>query len=89
MARPRFLATKDLGVAFRTNHVVNPLERGRIAFRTDDIAAFKRRLEAKNIPYSDYGRWAMNGWHQIFFYDPEGNGIEVHQDMNEGPAFGE
>jgi catechol-2,3-dioxygenase len=21
----------------------------------------------------------MNGWHQIFFYDPEGNIIEVHQ----------
>jgi glyoxylase I family protein len=77
------LATKDLGVAFRTNHIVNPLERGHIAFRTDDIAAFKRRLEAKNIPYSDYGQWAMNGWHQIFFYDPEGNVIEVHQDMNE------
>ena len=60
------LATKDHGVAFRT----------------DDIAAFKRRLEANNIPYSDYGQWAMNGWHQIFFYDPEGNVIEVHQDMN-------
>ena len=77
------LATKDLGVGFRTDHVVNPLERGHIAFRTDDIAAFKRRLEEKNIPYSDYGQWAMNGWHQIFFYDPEGNVIEVHQDMNE------
>jgi len=24
----------------------------------------------------------MNGWHQIFFYDPEGNVIEVHEDMN-------
>jgi len=21
----------------------------------------------------------MSGWHQIFFYDPEGNVIEVHQ----------
>src|SRR5690348_6495579 len=76
------LATKDLGVGFRTNHFVNPLERGHIAFRTDDIAAFKKRLEERNIPYSDYGQWAMNGWHQIFFYDPEGNVIEVHQDMN-------
>jgi glyoxylase I family protein len=53
-----------------------------IGFRTDDIAAFKQRLEEKNIAYSDYGQWAMNGWHQIFFYDPEGNVIEVHQDMN-------
>ena len=77
------LATKDLGVGFRTNHAVNPLERGHIAFRTDDIEAFKNRLEQKGIPYSDYGRWAMNGWYQVFFYDPEGNVIEVHQDMNE------
>jgi glyoxylase I family protein len=76
------LATQDLGVGFRTNHVINPLERGHIAFRTDDIAAFRQRLEAKNIPYSDYGAWAMNGWYQIFFHDPEGNVIEVHQDMN-------
>jgi glyoxylase I family protein len=73
------LAEKDLGVGFRTRNVVNPLERGHIAFRTDDIEAFKKRLEEKGIPYSDYGKWAMNGWHQIFFYDPEGNVIEVHQ----------
>lgn len=73
------LAEKDLGVGFRTKQAVNPLDRGHIAFRTDDIAAFKKRLEEKGIPYSDYGTWAMNGWHQIFFYDPEGNVIEVHQ----------
>jgi catechol 2,3-dioxygenase-like lactoylglutathione lyase family enzyme len=73
------LAEKDLGVAFRTGHAVNPLERGHIAFRTDDIAGFKKLLEAKGVPYSDYGNWAMNGWYQIFFQDPEGNVIEVHQ----------
>ncbi len=73
------LAEKDLGVGFRTRQAVNPLDRGHIAFRTDDIAAFKKRLDEKGIPYSDYGTWAMNGWHQIFFYDPEGNVIEVHQ----------
>lgn len=73
------LAQRDLGVGFRTGQAVNPLERGHIAFRTDDIEAFKRRLDEKGIPYSDYGTWAMNGWHQIFFHDPEGNIIEVHQ----------
>ena len=31
------------------------------------------------MPYSDYGGFAMNGWQQIFFHDPEGNIIEVHQ----------
>ena len=35
--------------------------------------------EAFNTP-NVYGAWAMNGWEQIFFYDPDGNIIEVHQD---------
>ena len=39
----------------------------------------KAHLEAKGIPYSDWGERAVNGWHQIFFYDPDGNVIEVHQ----------
>jgi glyoxylase I family protein len=73
------LAEKDLGVSFRTGQAINPVERGHIAFRTDDIAAFKRRLKEKGIPYSDFGAWAMKGWEQIFFYDPDGNIVEVHQ----------
>lgn len=78
------LAETDLNCAFRTGQAVNPLERGHIAFRTDDIAAFKKRLEDNGVPYSDYGGWAMSGWQQIFFYDPEGNIIEVHQVDGEG-----
>ena len=73
------IAEKDLDVGFRTGQAINPVERGHIAFRTDDIAAFKKRLEEKGIAYSDYGTWAMSGWHQIFFHDPDGNVIEVHQ----------
>ena len=73
------LAEKDLQVGFRTGHAINPMERGHIAFRTDDIEAFKRRLEEKGIPFSDYGARAMEGWQQIFFHDPDGNVIEVHQ----------
>ena len=73
------LAEKDLGVSFRTKQAINPVERGHIAFRTDDIATFKKRLKDKGIAYSDFGTWAMAGWEQIFFYDPDGNIIEVHQ----------
>jgi glyoxylase I family protein len=73
------LAEKDLEVGFRTGQAINPLERGHIAFRTNDIDAFKKRLEEKGIAYCDYGAWAMRGWEQIFFYDPDGNIIEVHQ----------
>jgi glyoxylase I family protein len=76
------LAERDLGAGFRTKNAINPLERGHIAFRTDDIDTFKRRLEEKGIPYSDYGAWAMSGWDQIFFHDPEGNVVEVHQDRS-------
>lgn len=73
------LAEKDLMGNFRTKQAINPVERGHIAFRTDDIAAFKARLQDKNIPFSDFGDWAMKGWQQIFFYDPDGNIVEVHQ----------
>lgn len=73
------IAEQDMGCGFRTGNIVNPLERGHVAFRTDDIAAFKKRLEDNGIPYSDYGAWAMAGWEQIFFYDPDGNVVEVHQ----------
>ena len=73
------LARKDMEVGFKTGHAVNPVDRGHIAFRTDDIEAFKRSLDEKGVPYSDFGNVAVKGWHQIFFYDPDGNVVEVHQ----------
>ena len=73
------IAEKDMKIGFKTGPAVNPVDRGHIAFRTDDIATFKARLEEKGIPYSDFGAWAMKGWEQIFFYDPDGNVIEVHE----------
>ncbi len=73
------LATTDYGVGHRTGHAVNPLDHGHIAFRTDDIEAFKDRLNELGVPFSDYGTWAMAGWYQIFFQDPSGTVIEVHQ----------
>ncbi len=72
------LAQKDFNVGFRTGQIVNPLAKGHIAFRTDDMDAFIKRLEAKGIAYSDYGDWAIKGWRQIFFHDPDGNVVEVH-----------
>lgn len=73
------LAQRDINLGFRMKHIINPLDRGHFCFRTDDIEGFKQRLEKNKIPYSDYGTWAMGGWHQIFFHDPDGNVIEVHQ----------
>jgi glyoxylase I family protein len=76
------LAEKDLEVGFKTGYVVNPVDRGHIAYRTDDLAAFKAHLDANGVSYSDWGETAVAGWQQIFFYDPDGNVIEVHQVNN-------
>lgn len=75
------LAERDLHVAFKNGQVINPVDRGHIAFRTDDLAAFLAILDAQGIPYSDYGTAFAKEWHQVFFQDPEGNVIEVHQQV--------
>jgi catechol 2,3-dioxygenase-like lactoylglutathione lyase family enzyme len=73
------IAQKDVQAGFATRQIVNPVSQGHIAYRTDDLTAFKAHLDAQGIPYSDWGNTAVAGWHQIFFYDPDGNVIEVHQ----------
>lgn len=73
------LAERDLEIGFRTGMGLNPVDRGHIAFRTDDMEGFKARLKERGIPFADGGSWAMKGWDQIFFYDPDGNVVEVHQ----------
>ena len=75
------LAERDLNVAFVNGKVINPVERGHIAFRTDDLAGFLKRLDDAGVPYSDYGTAFAKEWHQVFFMDPEGNVIEVHQQV--------
>ena len=62
------LAQRDLNIIFRTGHTINPLERGHVAYRTDDLDAFKTHLEENGIPYSDWGETAVAGWQHIFFY---------------------
>ena len=73
------LAEKDSSVAKKNGQQINPVERGHIAFRTDDIRAFKEILDKRGVPYSDYGTTFAKEWHQVFFCDPEGNVVEVHQ----------
>lgn len=73
------LAERDFRVAFKNGQVINPVERGHIAFRTDDLAGVLALLDAEGVPYSDYGHAFSKDWHQVFFQDPEGNVIEVHQ----------
>ena len=75
------LAERRLDVAFTNGQVINPVDRGHIAFRTDDIHAFLTLLKENDIPFSDYGTSFAKNWHQVFFQDPEGNVIEVHQQI--------
>ena len=75
------LAEKGLTIAAKNNRHINPVERGHIAFRTDNIDEFKDILDREGVLYADYGTTFSQEWHQVFFYDPEGNVIEVHQVM--------
>ncbi|MGX9355408.1 VOC family protein [Roseobacteraceae bacterium S113] len=73
------LAQKDIHAGFNAGQTVNPVSHGHIAYRTDDLDGFKAHLEAQGIPYANWENAAVQGWRQIFFYDPDGNVIEVHQ----------
>ena len=73
------LAEKNLDISSQHNRHINPVEKGHIAFRTDDLSEFINILEKNKIKYADYGTTFSAEWHQIFFYDPEGNIVEVHQ----------
>jgi catechol 2,3-dioxygenase-like lactoylglutathione lyase family enzyme len=68
---PYLLSTND--------HAVNPILRGHHAFRVSDVEEIKDNLGRLEVPFSDYGVWALKGWHQMYFHDPEGNVIEVQQ----------
>ncbi|MEM8537617.1 MAG: VOC family protein [Pseudomonadota bacterium] len=73
------IARKDVEAGFRTGQLVNPVLAGHVAYRVADIEAFKAHLEDAGVVYSNWGDSAVAGWHQVYFYDPEGNVIEVHE----------
>ena len=76
------LAEKDLGVSAKNKQFLNPVEKGHIAFRTDNIEHVKKILKKNNINYADYGYTFSKEWYQIFFQDPEGNVVEIHQEIS-------
>ncbi|SDS14181.1 VOC family protein [Agrococcus carbonis] len=70
-------------LALKEGHTVNPLIGGHFAFRTDNIQEVMEQLRANDIPFDDWGIWSVKGWYQIFFTDPAGNMIEIHQVMDD------
>ena len=52
------LVERDLTANIRNGQVINPIHGpglGHIAFRVDNLAAFREHLNRLGIPYSDYG----------------------------------
>ena len=47
------LTNRQILNSFRSGQVVNPVKRGYIDYRTDDIKAFMVQLSAIKVPYSD------------------------------------
>ena len=74
---PISISGKVIGAPELKNMVEASLDGWLTSGRFND--AFEKRLDDKGIKYSDFGDWAMTGWKQIFFYDPDGNVVEVHQ----------
>lgn len=64
---------------YENGQAVNGLANGHFAFRTDDIDGVIARLQKQGIPFSDYERWAIKTWRQLFLPDPAGNIVEIHQ----------
>lgn len=71
------IAARDLFNGFKTGHYVNPLLTGHVAFRVNDMETVKERLVKNNVAFSDMGEWSIEGWYQIFLYDPDGNVLEL------------
>ena len=45
------LAERDINVAFKNNQTINPVDKGHIAFRTDDINSFIDKLKKKTFHF--------------------------------------
>ena len=73
------IAEIDNDLSFKTGLAINPLARGHVAFRVENLDQFKQHLKTKGINYADWGEKAVSGWNQIFFHDPDGNIVEVHE----------
>lgn len=78
------IARKDIAAGFRTGQIVNPVAQGHIAYRTDDLVGWMVHLDSKGVRYSDWSDSAVAGWRQIYFYDPDGVVIELHEVTDKG-----
>jgi catechol 2,3-dioxygenase-like lactoylglutathione lyase family enzyme len=71
-------------LSFEVGQFVNPVLRGHVAFQVPSVEAVMGRLESLNLPFADYGMWALPTTRQIYFYDPEGSVVEAFEVVNGG-----
>ncbi len=57
----------------------NPTLGGHFAITVPDLAPVTARMDAAGLPYSDAGRYAMAGVHQVYAWDPSMNLVEINQ----------
>ena len=63
----------------RNNFAHNPSISGHPAFTVKDLTAVIKKLEDRNILFSDAKVYAMPGFHQIYLYDINANMLEINQ----------
>lgn len=63
------------------NMFINPVTHGHVAYTVDDIEATKRKLDARGVYYADLRNYLMSDLYQIYTTDPEGNVVEINQEL--------
>src|SRR5689334_24487740 len=64
--------------SYEFDQSVNRRAPGHLFFPNTALFRSLARLDEHKVPYSDYGYWAIHGWHQVFLSDPAGNVIAIH-----------
>ncbi|TPX52306.1 hypothetical protein SeMB42_g01513 [Synchytrium endobioticum] len=81
---------ETLLVGYKKDWFSDPVHIGRshhVALRTENREAVTRLLQKRNIPYHLRVIPGYGDVRQLFFYDPDGNGIEVGEFAVLQPAF--
>ena len=64
------------------NMWLNPITHGHIAWTVDDIEEVKRKLDERGVYYADCSNYLMSNVYQIYTTDPEGNVVEINQQLD-------
>ena len=72
----------DFTFSWRNNFIHNPTIGGHPALNIKDIKLFLKKLKSSGIAVTDAKIYAMPNIHQVYFFDPNANIIEVNQNIN-------